>query len=220
MDYIPEDHGADYFLFTSKRGSCSDFATAFVLLARSAGLTVRYAEGFLPEITTRENYYTISERDSHAFPEVFIPNTGWIVFEPTIGGTASQFDLKDTGIWEFLTSLRIDYGLAFFAGLFMTAVFLIVVMIKLLIPGVTELLFRVSLYFMPADKIIVRSYRRLRKKYRSPCLTPSEFNAFLEEKGRGIPCISSYYEKLIYSGKDPQNTKELKRTVLKEYFHL
>ena len=217
VDYIPEDPGVDYFLFTSKRGSCSDFATAFVLLARSAGLCVRYAEGFLPEITTRENYYTISERDSHAFPEVFIPNTGWIVYEPTIGGTASQFDANTTGLWEFLTTLRIDYGLAFFAALFITVAFFIFILIKLLIPGVEELLFRIILNFMSTRNIILKSYNRIRKKNKSPSLTPLELNAFLKSKGRGIPIISSSYEELIYGEKEPDNTSEFKRVIISEY---
>ena len=43
LSFIPEDKSPEYFLFESKTGSCSDFATAFVLMARSAGLTVRYA---------------------------------------------------------------------------------------------------------------------------------------------------------------------------------
>jgi len=216
-DYIPPDHGVSYFLFESRRGSCSDFATAFTLLARSAGLTVRYAEGFLPEITTRENYYTISERDSHAFPEVFIPNTGWIVFEPTIGGVATQFELQDPGILELIDSLRVDYGLAFFITVIIAALVILYVFIRILIPGIGELVFRICLNFMSTDTIVIKAYERLRKKYGTPCLTPSEFNSFLKEKGHGIPLISSSYESLVYGGISPKTGKSFKHRLIKEY---
>ena len=71
-------------VFTSKTGTCSDFATAYTLMARSLGLTVRYTEGFSPDITSEENVFRIRASGSHAYPEVYIQNAGWMVFEPTV----------------------------------------------------------------------------------------------------------------------------------------
>lgn len=72
---------AAHFLFQSKKGYCTYFATAMVVLARSVGLPARYIEGFLadggasPEILTSKN--------AHAWAEVYIPSVGWVVFDAT-----------------------------------------------------------------------------------------------------------------------------------------
>ena len=77
---------AEYFLFESKTGTCSDFATAFTLLARAAGLSVRYAEGFVPDAGNEpmENSYFIYTENAHAYPEVYIAGAGWKIYEPTV----------------------------------------------------------------------------------------------------------------------------------------
>jgi transglutaminase-like putative cysteine protease len=88
---------AEYFIFESKTGTCSDFATAFTLLAQSAGLTVRYCEGYVPVLSsnippsftdTVENdnlkFYEITSDNAHAYPEVYLSG-GWVRFEPTVG---------------------------------------------------------------------------------------------------------------------------------------
>lgn len=75
---------ADYFLFELQRGYCDYYATAFVVLARLAGLPTRFATGFasgawLPP----EGVFVITESDAHSWPEVYFPEAGWIPFEPT-----------------------------------------------------------------------------------------------------------------------------------------
>jgi hypothetical protein len=90
-----------YFVFESKRGTCSDFATAFSLLARGAGLTVRYVEGFVTRESERPGYYEITTETAHAYPEVYIPGAGWTVFEPTVpdltGGSGGAGEGADIG---------------------------------------------------------------------------------------------------------------------------
>ncbi len=77
----------EYFLFESKTGICSDFADAYVLLARAAGLTARYAEGFVPQPSPENaGTYFIYSDNAHAYPEVYIPVAGWTRFEPTPAG--------------------------------------------------------------------------------------------------------------------------------------
>ncbi|MDR0434970.1 MAG: transglutaminase-like domain-containing protein, partial [Gracilibacteraceae bacterium] len=49
LDFSPPRNYEDdieYFIFSSRRGACSDFATAMTLMARAAGLNARYVEGF------------------------------------------------------------------------------------------------------------------------------------------------------------------------------
>ena len=76
----------EFFIFESKTGICSDFATAYTLLARAAGLNVRYVEGFVPGSgeDPQPGVYYIYTENAHAYPEVFIPGAGWMRFEPTI----------------------------------------------------------------------------------------------------------------------------------------
>ncbi len=74
----------DYFLLESKKGYCSYFASAFVLLARAEGFPARYVEGFcIP--TTKDMVATATADRVHAWPEVYIEGVGWIPFEPTPG---------------------------------------------------------------------------------------------------------------------------------------
>ena len=76
----------DYFLFDLQRGYCDYYATAFVVLARLAGLPARFATGFAPGAWNPEDgVWTITEADAHSWPEVYFPEYGWIPFEPTAG---------------------------------------------------------------------------------------------------------------------------------------
>jgi transglutaminase-like putative cysteine protease len=75
---------ADYLIFRSKKGYCTHYATAFVLIARSLGCPARYVQGYC--FTTAENGTTnVISGTAHAWPEVYFPGKGWISFEPTPG---------------------------------------------------------------------------------------------------------------------------------------
>lgn len=74
----------DYFLLESKKGYCSYFATAFVLLARAEGMPARYVQGFCVPVTV-DKKMTVTSDMAHAWPEVYIEGVGWIPFEPTPG---------------------------------------------------------------------------------------------------------------------------------------
>lgn len=73
----------DYFLFEKKEGFCTHFATAFVLLARSQGIPARYVQGYSTLMNSRR--FDVESDRTHAWPEVYLPGAGWIVFEPTPG---------------------------------------------------------------------------------------------------------------------------------------
>ena len=83
----PVPTGADpmeWFLFDEMRGFCNYYATAQVLMLRSLGIPARiavgYAEGEYDRLT---DTYTVRRRDSHAWPEVYFVDYGWVIFEPT-----------------------------------------------------------------------------------------------------------------------------------------
>lgn len=79
----------EWFLLEEKKGFCNYYASAQVLMLRSLGiparLSVGYAEGaYDPETNT----YTVREKNSHAWPEVYFVNYGWVTFEPTVSEPA------------------------------------------------------------------------------------------------------------------------------------
>ncbi len=69
------------FLTRTRTGSCEEFAGAFAVLAREAGLTARVAVGFTPGRTVN-GVTVIRGSDAHAWPQVLIGAT-WVSFEPT-----------------------------------------------------------------------------------------------------------------------------------------
>jgi transglutaminase-like putative cysteine protease len=82
----PPPEGTDplvWFLFDSRTGFCNYYATAEVLLLRSAGIPARMVVGFAQGEYEPPDKYTIREKDAHAWPEVYFPGVGWVEFEPT-----------------------------------------------------------------------------------------------------------------------------------------
>lgn len=74
----------EYFLFDIKQGFCNYSASAETLMLRSIGIPARLAVGFAQgEANLQNTFFTVRERDAHAWPEVYFPNYGWIEFEPT-----------------------------------------------------------------------------------------------------------------------------------------
>ncbi|MCS7259609.1 MAG: transglutaminase domain-containing protein [Anaerolineae bacterium] len=76
----------DYLLFESREGYCDYYASAMVVLLRAVGIPARLAAGYAPgERQTDGNTFLVRQKDAHTWPEVFFPEYGWIVFEPTAG---------------------------------------------------------------------------------------------------------------------------------------
>lgn len=94
----------DWFLFDYKQGYCLYYASAEVVLLRSLGIPARMAVGYaqgqretssaqqLPsgasvDITQLQanetSTYVVRQKDAHAWPEVYFPDIGWVIFEPT-----------------------------------------------------------------------------------------------------------------------------------------
>ncbi|MCR5487512.1 MAG: transglutaminase-like domain-containing protein [Lachnospiraceae bacterium] len=188
VEYKPRDTSPEYFLFTSRRGSCSDYASAYVLLARAAGLTVRYAEGFLAEGTSWEDFYVIRNTGAHAWPEVYLPNTGWVNVEPTVGREETKHFSDELG--RHLLKLLPDGSLVrlvIFAGFLIGLLF---VLLRLLLPLAAELIFRIRICFAPLDACAILIYRHLLKKaenkglHNPQAMTPREFADALMEMQR------------------------------------
>jgi transglutaminase-like putative cysteine protease len=72
-----------WFLFNSQAGFCKYYATAEVILLRSAGIPARLVVGFAQGEYESPDRYTVLEKDAHAWPEVYFSGIGWVEFEPT-----------------------------------------------------------------------------------------------------------------------------------------
>lgn len=74
----------DEFLFDSRRGFCEHYATAFVVLARAAGIPARVVAGYQGgEFNPAGRYYIVRQSDAHAWAEVWLADRGWTRADPT-----------------------------------------------------------------------------------------------------------------------------------------
>jgi len=71
----------EWFLFEEEKGQCTQFNSAFVLLARSIGIAVRPVAGYL--IKPEANYQLVLGRDAHLWAEAHFEGLGWVTFDAT-----------------------------------------------------------------------------------------------------------------------------------------
>ena len=127
-----------YFLESQKRGYCSHFASAAVMLLRNMGIPARYVEGYcIPssllteEASTLaengENWYSlesafnsdkkvysveISDYYAHAWVEVYLEGKGFVPYEVTPPSYEAAPDAAMGGIGQFFSRLlNVDLGL-------------------------------------------------------------------------------------------------------------
>ena len=83
-------------------GVCQDFAHVLLGAARMRGLPARYVSGYLVPARTAaaetKQEEVIGGQASHAWAEILIPESGWMAFDPTLGGPVG------------LRHVRIAYG--------------------------------------------------------------------------------------------------------------
>lgn len=86
VDEDADDYVAE-FLFKRKEGHCTDFASAFVVMARCVGIPSRLVTGFGPGTLNKvTGEREIRSTDLLTWAEAFIPGTGWVPFDPTPQG--------------------------------------------------------------------------------------------------------------------------------------
>lgn len=70
--------------WNQQAGSCRDLAVLFMAACRSVGLACRFVSGY------QEGDPDTSERDLHAWAEVYLPGAGWRGYDPTQGLAVSD----------------------------------------------------------------------------------------------------------------------------------
>ena len=106
---------------TTRRGVCQDFAHIFIALARPLGIPARYVSGYLFRDAARGQ---ASEDATHAWAEAFLPELGWIGFDPANNLVAADAHIRvaigrdygdvppTRGVYKGATVVRHELGVA------------------------------------------------------------------------------------------------------------
>lgn len=70
-------------VFAQKRGVCQDFAHFALACVRSIGLAGRYVSGYIETLPPEGEEKLEGADATHAWFAVFVPNYGWVDFDPT-----------------------------------------------------------------------------------------------------------------------------------------
>lgn len=109
--YFSRDNGFTYSLQTAdpeagasaisafldgKAGYCQQYAAAMAWMVREAGIPARVAFGFTRGGAKDGNAYVLTNRNAHAWTEVYLDGFGWIPFDATpaaavVGSTRSEW---------------------------------------------------------------------------------------------------------------------------------
>ncbi|GLX82747.1 transglutaminase [Thalassotalea eurytherma] len=74
----------DQFFFDTQEGFCVHYASSFTFLMRAAGIPARLVTGYLGgDYHEQGNFYSIYQKDAHAWAEVWLPEKGWTRVDPT-----------------------------------------------------------------------------------------------------------------------------------------
>ncbi len=78
-----------HFLIERHPGHCEYFATAMAVLLRHIGIPSRVVNGFTAgEWSDLTRAFIVRQSDAHSWVEAWIPQRGWITFDPTPSGAA------------------------------------------------------------------------------------------------------------------------------------
>ena len=107
LEFVPDRPDTNYFLFESRRGICSDYASAMTLLARAAGLPARYIEGFVMDESVRDEEtgsYLITDSQAHAYTQIYFAGGGWIDFDGTRYAAKAAESDGSVPLWVYLAA--------------------------------------------------------------------------------------------------------------------
>jgi len=81
---VDRPHPMDDFLFSTRRGFCEHYSSAFAMLMRAAGIPARVVLGYQGgEMNPLGNYMIVRQSDAHAWAEVWLGEKGWVRVDPT-----------------------------------------------------------------------------------------------------------------------------------------
>ena len=87
----------EQFLFHRRVGFCEHYAASFATLMRLAGIPARVVVGYLGgEYNDLGHFFLVRQADTHAWCEVWLPDSGWTRVDPTsvVAPGRASFDLN------------------------------------------------------------------------------------------------------------------------------
>ncbi len=95
----------DWFLFDRRVGASGNFSSAFVVLARAAGVPARAVSGWV--VATQEDTQTVHRNQTHQWAEIVLDGLGWVTIDPFPKDAFSDIDVDhswETALEEMSTS--------------------------------------------------------------------------------------------------------------------
>jgi transglutaminase-like putative cysteine protease len=85
------EHGTQHPLDTlyTRSGTCRDYALFMIEVLRRLGLAARFVSGYLVSAGNRSTGY-VGGGSTHAWVQVYLPDAGWVEFDPTNGIVGGQ----------------------------------------------------------------------------------------------------------------------------------
>ncbi len=191
-EFRPADGSINYFLFNTKRGICTDYATAMVLMCREAGLYARYVEGFLVQKVDAEGNFYVTAADGHAYVQVWLDGYGWTDFDPT-----------SSNIYESKDNTFVIVGIA------TILLALAAILIIFVLPVIKEKRFVASMGKIRGREQLVKLYPRISEMIhrelhmKQNIMTVNELKtAVLDNYCVDISMLAEDYEKTVYGNID------------------
>ena len=87
---VPTNVNAVDWLLQTRKGYCTYYATAMVMMARLLGIPTRMVNGFSQgHLDLRRKVWEVDGSDAHSWVQAYFPGYGWVNFDPTPGYTTN-----------------------------------------------------------------------------------------------------------------------------------
>jgi len=100
-----------HFLFDRKKGHCEYFASAMAVLLRLRGIPSRVVTGFQGNDEDPINgWLVIRASDAHSWVEAYLPDRGWVVFDPTPADPNARSPGLMARVHRFWDTMEVFWG--------------------------------------------------------------------------------------------------------------
>ena len=103
-----------YQVHVTRQGVCQDFANLFLCMMRLLGVPARYVSGYV-YTGPRSSPHHPHAQASHAWVQVYLPEVGWVGFDPT-NGILTQTDHVRVAVGRAYTDATPTSGTLFVGG--------------------------------------------------------------------------------------------------------
>ena len=213
----------EYFLFETKKGFCTHYATSMIMLLRSIGIPCRYVTGyllappekdiFIPGVDPEEFVFVegvpyefnVQKQNSHAWVEVWFDDFGWLPFEPTSRYTSLLsfgYELNDYDFTDITSEAIVkptESSDKLYILFIVVFAFVVIMIIGVRIYIVSKRTIREKIVYVWKNiKKIYYSTRKINKHNE----TAREFFFRTDEKNPDLCHALEIYEYAVFSGKE------------------